>query len=97
MDCRGEIRGGRFVDGFIGEQYALPEAVDALRTVRRSPPSGELVLVSTADPLNLVGIILPGGRVSPFANQMIAYRDGVPIEVGSLGAIRSRLQLPQAT
>jgi len=96
LEARGEIRGGRFVGGFIGEQYALPEAVDALRTVRRSPPSGELVLVSTADPLNLVGIILPGGRVSPFANQMIAYRDGVPIEVGSLGAIRSRLQLVEA-
>src|SRR3989304_4672668 len=68
--ARGAIGGGRFGGGFMGEQYALPEAVDALRTVRRSPPSGELVLVSTADPLNLVGIILPGGRVSPFANQI---------------------------
>jgi ATP-dependent Lhr-like helicase len=96
LEARGEIRGGRFVGGFVGEQYALPEAVDALRTVRRSQPSGEFVLVSTADPLNLVGIILPGGRVSPFAHQMIAYRDGVPIEVGSLGAIRSRLQLGEA-
>jgi ATP-dependent Lhr-like helicase len=96
LEARGEVRGGRFVGGFVGEQYALPEAVDALRSVRRTQPSAELVLVSSGDPLNLVGIILPGGRISPFANQVIAYRDGVPIEVGPLGAIRSRLQLQEA-
>ncbi|MDR7475605.1 MAG: hypothetical protein QN175_11440 [Armatimonadota bacterium] len=55
------------------------------------------MLVSSADPLNLVGILLPGGRVSAFANQFIAYRDGVPVEVGSLGALRSRLQSLQVT
>jgi ATP-dependent Lhr-like helicase len=97
MEARGEVRGGRFVAGFVGEQFALPEAVDALRSVRRTQTSGELVLVSSGDPLNLIGILTPGGRVSPFSNQMIAYRDGVPIEVGPLGAIRSRLQLVQAT
>jgi len=97
LEARGEVRAGRFVGGFIGEQFALPEAVEALRTVRRQSPSGELVLVSTADPLNLLGIILPGGRVSPFANQLIAYLDGVPVEVGSLGALRSRLQSLQAS
>jgi len=96
LEARGEIRGGRFVAGFLGEQYALPEAVDALRAVRRSPATGELVLVGSADPLNLVGIVLPGGRLSPMANQFIAYRDGVPIEVGPLGTIRSRLQLQEA-
>ncbi|MGH2453679.1 MAG: DEAD/DEAH box helicase [bacterium] len=97
LEARGEVRGGRFVGGFIGEQYALPEAVEALRAVRKVQPSGEVVLVRSGDPLNLVGVILPGGRVSPFSNQIIAYRDGVPIEVGPLGAIRSRLQSLDAT
>ncbi len=92
LEARGEVRGGRFVGGFVGEQYALPEAVDALRAVRKLQASGEVVLVSSGDPLNLVGVTLPGGRISPFSNQLIAFRDGVPIEVGPLGAIRSRLQ-----
>ncbi|MDQ7848765.1 MAG: DEAD/DEAH box helicase [Armatimonadota bacterium] len=97
LEARGEVRAGRFVGAFLGEQFSLPEAVDALRTIRRQSPSAELVLVSSADPLNLVGILLPGGRVSAFANQFIAYRDGVPVEVGSLGALRSRLQSLQVT
>ncbi len=68
MEARGEIRGGRFVSGFLGEQYALPDAVDLLRTVRRqAEPSGE-VEISTADPLNLAGILLPGPRVSALAS-----------------------------
>jgi ATP-dependent Lhr-like helicase len=92
LEARGEVRGGRFIGGFVGEQYALPEAVEALRAVRKTQASGEVVLVSSGDPLNLVGVIIPGGRISPFSNQLIAYRDGVPIEVGPLGAIRSRLQ-----
>jgi len=95
LEARGEIRGGRFVAGLVGEQYALPEAVDALRSARRAHPSGEIVLVASGDPLNLVGIITPGSRVSPFSNQVIAHRDGVPVEVGPLGAVRSRLQLPK--
>jgi len=93
LEARGEIRGGRFVAGLVGEQYALPEAVEALRAVRRGQLSGEVVLVHTGDPLNLVGILTPGQRVSPFSNQFIAYRDGIPIEVGALGTVRSRLQL----
>jgi len=92
MEARGEIRGGRFVDGFGGEQFALPEAVEALRAVRRSRGEGEIVLVTAADPLNLVGLVTPGSRVSPFSGQVIAYRDGVPVEIGELGAVRSRLQ-----
>jgi ATP-dependent Lhr-like helicase len=92
MEARGEIRGGRFVAGFIGEQFALPEAVDTLRAVRRTPEDSEPVTVAAADPLNLVGILTPGARVSPFSNQVIAYRNGVPIEVGELGAVMSRLQ-----
>ena len=96
MEARGEIRCGRYVNIFVGEQFALPEAVEALRAVRRIQPSGEVVLVHTGDPLNLVGILTPGGRLSPYANQTFAFRDGVPIDVGPLGAVRSRLQLPAA-
>jgi ATP-dependent helicase Lhr and Lhr-like helicase len=93
LEARGEIRGGRFVGGgLVGEQFALPEAVEALRAVRRQPANEETVIVGSGDPLNLVGILTPGGRISPYANQVIAYRDGVPIEVGPLGAVQSRLQ-----
>lgn len=96
LEARGEIRGGRFVSGFVGEQYALPEAVELLRTVRRSSPDPQPLIISSADPLNLVGILTPGGRVSPYSNQAIAYRAGVPMEIGPLGAVRSRLQQRQA-
>jgi ATP-dependent Lhr-like helicase len=93
LEARGEIRGGRFVDGFVDEQFALPEAVDALRSVRRRRDGGAVV-VSAADPLNLVGIVTPGARLSPFSGLVLAYRDGLPAEIGELGAIRSRLQTP---
>jgi ATP-dependent Lhr-like helicase len=92
LEARGDVRGGRFVAGFVGEQFALPEAVEALRAVRRRRDADETVVVAAADPLNLVGIVTPGARVSPFSGQVIAYRDGVPIEIGELGAVRSRLQ-----
>ena len=67
MEARGEIRGGRFVSGFTGEQFARPEALDLLRAIRRSGASSEIMEVPSADPLNLTGIILPGARVSPLA------------------------------
>jgi ATP-dependent Lhr-like helicase len=92
MEARGEIRGGRFVDGFVGEQFALPEAVDALRAVRRQRDGEETIVVAAADPLNLAGIVTPGGRISPFSGQVIAYRQGVPIESGELGAVLSQLR-----
>jgi ATP-dependent helicase Lhr and Lhr-like helicase len=92
LEARGEIRGGRFVSGFIGEQFALPEAVDGLRAQRRQSPEPQTVMVSAADPLNLVGILTPGPRVSPFAQQVIVYRAGIPVEIGALGAVKSRLQ-----
>jgi ATP-dependent Lhr-like helicase len=63
LEARGVVRGGRFVNGFVGEQYALPEAVDTLRSIRRSEPTGESVQLSACDPLNLVGIIVPGERI----------------------------------
>ena len=81
LEARGEIRGGRFVSGFSGEQYALPEAVGLLRSVRRQEPSGALVAVSGADPLNLAGIITPGDLVPALATNRILYRDGVPVAV----------------
>ena len=93
LEARGEVRGGRFVEGLVGEQFALPEAVETLRAIRRRPSRGELVLISASDPLNLVGIVLPGARVNPYSGQTIAYRDGLPVEVGELGAVRSRLQI----
>jgi len=81
LEARGEIRGGRFVAGFSGEQYALPEAVASLRALRKEQAEGQLVSVSAADPLNLVGILTPGARVPALASNRVLYRDGVPIVV----------------
>jgi ATP-dependent Lhr-like helicase len=81
LEARGEVRGGRFVDGFAGEQFALPEAVGALREVRRRDKIGELVSVSAADVLNLVGIITPGQRVPIMGENRVLYRDGEPVAV----------------
>jgi len=92
LEARGEIRGGRFVGGFVGEQFALPKAVEMLRAGRKQTARSEPVIVSAADPLNLVGIITAGTRVSPYSNQAIAYREGVAVDVGSLGELITRLQ-----
>jgi ATP-dependent Lhr-like helicase len=81
LEARGEVRGGRFVGGFTGEQYALPEAVGLLRAARRDGERGDLVAVSAADPLNLVGLIVPGEPVPAFATNRILYRDGVAVAV----------------
>ena len=81
LEARGEIRGGRFVGGFSGEQYALPEAIGLLRTTRREHGEGELIAVSGADPLNLVGILTPDEAVPAITTNRILYRDGVPIVV----------------
>jgi len=79
LEDRGEVRGGRFVSGFLGEQFALPDAVDSLRAMRRREPKGELVTVSASDPLNLIGIILPGERVASNTSRTVTFKDGVPI------------------
>ena len=79
LEMTGEIRGGRLVAGFVGEQFALPEAIDALRAARREPPSGEIVQLGACDPLNLVGIITPGPRIPAVAGHVVIYRDGVPL------------------
>jgi ATP-dependent Lhr-like helicase len=78
MEARGTIRGGRFVTGFAGEQYARPEAVDELRAVRRAERSGETVQLSATDPLNLAGIITPGPRVPAVGTNTVTYTDGLP-------------------
>jgi ATP-dependent helicase Lhr and Lhr-like helicase len=75
-EARGLVRGGRFVAGFIGEQYALPEAVDALRRVRRTDRTGEIVRVRPCDPLNLIGVVLPGPRIPAHHTSWLVFRDG---------------------
>src|SRR5579872_6257816 len=80
LEDRGEIRGGRFVDGFLGEQFALPVAVESLRATRKMPPTGEIITLSAADPLNLVGILVPGERVPAISGRTLSFRDGVFVE-----------------
>jgi ATP-dependent Lhr-like helicase len=88
MEARGEIRGGRFVEGFAGEQFALPDAVGTLRALRRQPREGRLVSVTAADPLNLVGIVTPGARLPSHPDNRVLYRDGVPVALRLAGETR---------
>ena len=80
MEERGEVRGGRFVSGFIGEQFALPVAVESLRAMRNAPPSEETITISAADPLNLMGIIVPGERVPAISGKFVSFRNGIAAE-----------------
>src|SRR3712207_6073732 len=79
MELRGDVRGGRFVTGVLGEQFALPQAVDALRAVRRQGSTIPTMALSAADPLNLLGILLPGERVPATACRPVRLINGVPI------------------
>ncbi|MGZ5121774.1 MAG: DEAD/DEAH box helicase [Burkholderiales bacterium] len=88
LEARGEIRGGRFVAGFGGEQFALADAVGRLRAVRKTEKSGELIVVSGADPLNLVGILTPDDRVTAIARSRILFRDGVAVGAWEGGEVR---------
>jgi ATP-dependent Lhr-like helicase len=88
LEGRGEIRGGRFVAGFAGEQFALPEAIAQLREVRRAPLSGEWLSVSGADPLNLVGIVTPGPRLAALTGNRLLYRDGIPVALFAAGEVK---------
>src|SRR4029450_2415568 len=81
LEDRGEIRGGRFVDGFLGEQFALPVAVESVRAMRKMAPSGENITISAADPLNLVGILVPGERVPAISGRIVEFREGVPVSI----------------
>ncbi|HET7359307.1 MAG TPA: DEAD/DEAH box helicase [Rhodanobacteraceae bacterium] len=96
LEARGEIRGGRFVDGLVGEQFALPDAVALLRQVRKRDHDGVLVNVSGADPLNLVGTLLAGERVPALTGSRVLYRDGVPIAALVAGKVVPLVELPAA-
>jgi ATP-dependent Lhr-like helicase len=97
LEARGEIRGGRFVAGFSGEQFALPEAIGALREVRRKPASDGFVSLSGADPLNLVGTLTPGPKVAALTGNRVLYRDGLPIGVLVGGDVQFLEKLDTAT
>jgi ATP-dependent Lhr-like helicase len=87
-EARGEIRGGYFVAGISGEQFALPEAIGLLRSIRKAPPKGEPITLSAADPLNLQGILTPGSRIAAFTANRILFRDGLPIAALEAGEVR---------
>ena len=89
LEARGEIRGGRFVSGMSGEQFAMPAAIERLREVRRTPGDGRLLTIGTADPLNLAGIVTSGDRVRSTARNRMAYRDGVPVALLEGGIVRT--------
>jgi ATP-dependent Lhr-like helicase len=78
LEDRGQVRGGRFVSGFSGEQYALPAAVEQLAHVRKAPRTGERVVVNATDPLNLVGAVVPGDTVPAVRTNRVTYVDGIP-------------------
>ena len=92
LEAIGKIRGGRFVAGVAGEQFALPEAVAALRAVRRQPDSGQVIRFSAADPLNLIGLVLPGSRIRPNPEELLEFKAGV---IQSLS--HSAVAMPQAS
>ncbi len=79
LEARGEIRGGRFVAGFVGEQFALPETVETIRALRNAEPDDQWLVVSACDPLNVVGFLTPGERVPAVLGNRVAFRNGVPI------------------
>ena len=83
LEARGEIRGGRFVQGFSGEQFALPDAISLLKEIRKQEKAAKLTVLSAADPLNLTGVITPGERIPSIAKQRLVYRDGIPVAYGS--------------
>jgi ATP-dependent helicase Lhr and Lhr-like helicase len=87
LEARGEIRGGRFIAGFSGEQFALPDAIGLLRDARRKPNDGEFLSLSAADPLNLVGILTPGARLPSLTGNRVLYRDGLPLAVYAGGEV----------
>jgi ATP-dependent Lhr-like helicase len=87
LEARGEVRGGYFVGGLSGEQFARPEAIGLLRSIRKARPAGELITISAADPLNLVGILTPGPRIAAITAHRILLRDGIPIAALKAGQV----------
>jgi ATP-dependent Lhr-like helicase len=96
LEARGEIRGGRFVAGFSGEQYATPEAVGLLRDMRRKAHDGKWLSLSAADPLNLIGILTPGARLPALTGNRLLYRDGLPVAVLLGGEVKFMQELDAA-
>jgi ATP-dependent Lhr-like helicase len=96
LEARGDIRGGRFVAGVSGEQYALPDAVERLRETRRTPPDRRLITISASDPLNLAGILTAGERVRVQASSRILYQDGVPLATLEGDYVRPLTEVPAA-
>ncbi|MDI9239720.1 DEAD/DEAH box helicase [Lysobacter sp. LF1] len=94
LEARGEIRGGRFISGLSGEQFALPEAIGLMRQVRQKPEEGVVVTVSAVDPLNLVGTIVSGDKVPRLAGSRVLYRDGVPLATLVSGEVTLLVELP---
>ena len=97
MEARGEIRGGRFVTGFLGEQFALPEAVEQLRQINASQPTGRMEAVSACDPLNLAGILTTGDKTPAMPGNRIVFRDGVPVASLEGGKVVNRSDADQGT
>jgi ATP-dependent helicase Lhr and Lhr-like helicase len=97
LEARGEIRGGRFVGGISGEQFALPEAVGMLRAIRREGAQDSMISISAADPLNLVGIIIPGDRITAHTSNRVLYHDGAPIAALESGETHFLAELSRAT
>jgi ATP-dependent Lhr-like helicase len=89
LEDRGLVRGGRFVSGFSGEQYALPSAAEQLAHVRKLPTTGERVTINATDPLNLVGLIVPGDTVAAVRTNRVTYVDGVPEAASATGGART--------
>jgi ATP-dependent Lhr-like helicase len=87
LEARGEVRGGRFIAGLTGEQFALPEAIASLRQVRRRAPDGSLISLAAADPANLLGTLLPGPKPPRIAGARVAFRDGLPLATSIAGQI----------
>ncbi|MEE8528794.1 MAG: DEAD/DEAH box helicase [Gammaproteobacteria bacterium] len=97
MEARGEIRGGRFVQGVSGEQFGLPDAVATLRDIRRRAKTDELVVVAASDPLNLVGTVLPGDRIPATLNNRVLFRDGTPAMIQTGGDLELLTELDAET
>ena len=93
LEARGEIRGGRFIAGLSGEQFALPEAIAQMRLVRRRPPEDSLVCLAATDPANLLGSIVPGPKVARVAGSRVVYRDGLPIATSVAGQVEMLVPL----
>ncbi len=96
LEARGEIRGGRFVAGFSGEQYALAEAIGLMREIRRRPGAGQWASLSAADPLNLLGVLTPGPRLASLTANRLVYRDGLPVAALSGGKVEFLADLDAA-